>query len=123
MSWDTLRSNKLRSALTVLGIVIGITSIVGITSLVRGVDESIKSLLRQGGPDTIMVAQFSGLSMMSGLTFQEILKRPSLTPADAEALEQLPSVLMTDVMVGGGMETRMERVFFRNQRTSPMAVI
>ena len=36
MSWDTLKSNKLRSALTVLGIVIGITSIVGITSLVRG---------------------------------------------------------------------------------------
>ena len=29
MSWDTLRGNKLRSALTVLGIVIGITSIVG----------------------------------------------------------------------------------------------
>ena len=123
MSWDTLRNNKLRSALTILGIVIGITSIVGITSLVRGVDDSIKAILRQGGPDTIMVAQFSGLSMMSGLTFQEILKRPSLTPADAAALEELPSVLMTDVMLGEGMEGRRERVFYRNQRSSPMAVI
>jgi len=123
MSWDTLKANKLRSALTVLGIVIGITSIVGITSLVRGVDDSIKSLLQQGGPDTITVMQFSGLSMMSGLSFQEVLKRPSLTPADAEALEQLPSVLITDLMLGGGFDTRQERVFYRNQRTAPMAVI
>ena len=43
MSWDTLRANKLRSALTVLGIVIGVTSIVGITSLVRGFDESLRA--------------------------------------------------------------------------------
>jgi hypothetical protein len=37
MSWDTIRGNKMRSSLTVLGIVIGITSIVGITSLLRGI--------------------------------------------------------------------------------------
>jgi ABC-type lipoprotein release transport system permease subunit len=53
MSWDTIRSNKLRSSLTVLGIVIGITSIVGITSLLRGFEESFKDLIRQIGPDTI----------------------------------------------------------------------
>ena len=41
MAWDTLRGNKLRSALTVLGVVIGITSIVGMTSLIRGFDQSL----------------------------------------------------------------------------------
>ena len=50
MALDTLRSNKMRSALTVLGVVIGITSIVGMTALVRGFDESIKDLLRTVGP-------------------------------------------------------------------------
>ena len=44
MSVDTLRSNKMRSALTVLGVVIGITSIVGMTSLIRGFDESLRDL-------------------------------------------------------------------------------
>ena len=39
MSIDTLRTNKMRSALTVLGVVIGITSIVGMTSLIRGFDD------------------------------------------------------------------------------------
>ena len=39
MAFDTLRTNKMRSALTILGVVIGITSIVGMTSLIRGFDE------------------------------------------------------------------------------------
>ena len=42
MAIDTLRTNKLRSALTVLGVVIGITSIVGMTSMIRGFDQSLR---------------------------------------------------------------------------------
>jgi hypothetical protein len=55
MSIDTLRSNKMRSALTVLGVVIGITSIVGMTSLIRGFDESLRDSIRALGPNTIFV--------------------------------------------------------------------
>jgi ABC-type lipoprotein release transport system permease subunit len=46
MSWDTVRGNKMRSFLTVLGIVIGITSIVGMTAMIRGFDQSIRDLTR-----------------------------------------------------------------------------
>ena len=42
MAFDTIRVNKMRSALTVLGVVIGITSIVGMTSMIRGFDESLR---------------------------------------------------------------------------------
>ena len=59
MSLDTLRTSKMRSALTVLGVVIGITSIVGMTSLIRGFDESFRDLIRGIGPDTIFVTKFS----------------------------------------------------------------
>ena len=51
MSFDTLRTSKMRSALTVLGVVIGITSIVGMTSLIRGFDESLRDSIRQLGPE------------------------------------------------------------------------
>ena len=54
MSVDTLRANKMRSALTVLGVVIGIMSIVGMTSLIRGFDESLRDSIRALGPNTIM---------------------------------------------------------------------
>ena len=44
---DSLRTNKLRSALTILGVVIGITAIVGMTSLIRGFDESLRASIRE----------------------------------------------------------------------------
>ena len=46
MALDTLRSNKLRSALTILGVVIGITAIVGMTSLIRGFDQSLRDSMQ-----------------------------------------------------------------------------
>ena len=42
MAIDTVRTNKMRSGLTVLGIVIGITSIVGMTAMIRGFDQSLR---------------------------------------------------------------------------------
>ena len=76
MALDTLRANKMRSALTVLGIVIGITSIVGMTSLIRGFDESLQSTIGTLGPKTIFVAKFSALSLSSGASFIEMVRRP-----------------------------------------------
>ena len=79
MSWETLRGNKMRSALTILGIVIGITSIVGITSLLRGFDESFKDTMKTIGPDTIFVTKMSVVSFSSGISRTELLKRPNIT--------------------------------------------
>ncbi len=124
MSWDTLRNNKMRSALTVLGIVIGITSIVGITSLVRGLDESFRDLIREIGPETIYVQKFSGIAAGSGADWDALMKRPNVTPADAEAIEQAPSIQVVDVMLGGGPGGgRSERMYYRNQRTKQLAVL
>ena len=66
MSLDTLRTNKMRSALTVLGVVIGITSIVGMTSLIRGFDESLRESINQLGPNTIFVQKWGALSCRPG---------------------------------------------------------
>ena len=123
MSWDTLRANKMRSALTVLGIVIGITSIVGITSLLRGFDQSFKALIQEIGPNTIFVQKFSGISMSSAADFQAIMRRPNITPADAAAIEDLDSIEVVDVCLGCGGPGAQERVFYRNQRTKPLVVL
>ena len=45
MALDTVRTNKMRSALTVLGVVIGITSIAGMTSMIRGFDQSLRDMI------------------------------------------------------------------------------
>jgi putative ABC transport system permease protein len=120
MSFDTVRTNKMRSALTVLGVVIGITSIVGMTSLIRGFDQTLRDSIRELGPNTIYVQKMGAISFTEGKTFQELIKRPNLVPADARAIAELPSVAMVDVwLMGGGRP----RVYYANQRTTPIGVM
>ena len=88
MAFDTVRTNKMRSALTVLGVVIGITSIVGMTALIRGFDQSLRDMIRAIGPNTIFIQRFGVTSFASGAEFTELLKRPNLTVSDARALEE-----------------------------------
>ena len=121
MALDTLRSNKLRSGLTVLGVVIGITAIVGMTSLIRGFDESIRASISALGPKTIYLVRVGGFTQ--GLDAAEIARRPVLTVGDAQAIEKLaPSVAVVDIWLGDGGQTQ-ERVFYRGNRTTPVAVI
>jgi putative ABC transport system permease protein len=123
MSWDTIRENKMRSALTVLGVVIGITSIVGVTSLLRGFDESLRDVFRTIGPDTVFVAKFSAVSFASGADFNELMKRPNMTPGDAEAIERgAPSIEVVSIILGNGGPAPRERVYYRNQKTKPLQV-
>jgi putative ABC transport system permease protein len=124
MSWDTLKNNKMRSALTVLGVVIGIMSIVGMTSLIRGFDESLRDMIRTIGPTTIFVAKFSAVSMSAGADFQEMLKRPNMTPEDAEAIERgAPSVEVASVILGQSGGGARESVYYGNQKSKTLIVL
>ncbi|HEY6361810.1 MAG TPA: ABC transporter permease [Vicinamibacterales bacterium] len=123
LALDTLRTNKLRSGLTVLGVVIGITAIVGMTALIRGFDQSFRDSIRELGPNTIFVAKFSSISIVSGRDFAELARRPNLTVDDAKAIEKLvPSAGAVDVWLGGFGEVT-ERVFYRGNRSTPLAVL
>src|SRR5919106_2851262 len=124
MALDTLRTNKLRSALTVLGVVIGITAIVGMTSLIRGFDESLRDGIRQLGPETIFVAKFSGVSLASGREFAQLIRRPNLTMQDAVSIEKLaPSAGLVDIWLGEGGPPTQERLFYRGERTKLIKIV
>src|SRR5688500_20273688 len=85
MAFDTVRNNKMRSGLTVLGVIIGITSIVGMTSLIRGFDQSLRDSISQLGPNTIMVQKWGALRWASGKRFLEVARRPNIQFEDAGA--------------------------------------
>jgi putative ABC transport system permease protein len=125
MALDTLRSNKMRSALTILGVVIGITSIVGMTALIRGFDESLRDSIRALGPKTIFVQKMGAVSMSSGASFLDLLRRPNLTVDDGEAIRRMgTTVALVDTWLGGGPgQPTMERVFYRNERTQPVVIM
>ena len=125
MALSTLRGNKMRSALTVLGVVIGVTSIVGMTSLIRGFDSSLRSAINALGPNTIMVARFSGVSLAAGASFQALMRRPSLTVPDMQAIErQATTAEIVDIWLGAGPPQPItERIFYRGERTRPSPIM
>ena len=127
MAATTVRTQKMRSALTILGVVIGITSIVGMTSLIRGFDESLRESIQELGPDTISLMQFGLSSFMAGADFNELLKRPTLTPGDARAIERqaesISRVVLTLGEAGGPGGPSRSRVNYRGERTAPTTII
>ena len=124
MSFDTVRTQTMRSALTILGILIGVTSIVGMTAIIRGFDESLRETIREIGPDTIFVAQFSGISLAAGEDLSALLRRPSLTPDDAEAIErQAPSIASVNLVLGEGGPPTQSRLYYDGERTKSLNIL
>src|SRR6185436_10839607 len=127
MAFDTIRGNKMRSALTVLGVVIGVTSIVGMTSLIRGFDTSLRTSINSLGPNTIFVQRFGAVSFSSGASFMQLMRRPNLTVDDMKAIERLSTTAgMVDVWLGGGgpgPPQAFERVFYHGERTRPLPIL
>src|ERR1700693_5116868 len=123
MALDTVRANKMRSALTVLGVVIGITSIVGMTAMIRGFDQSLRDMIRAVGPDTIFVQRFGITSFANGDEIKDLFKRPNLTVADARASEeQAATIQFVDIELGAGGPPTQRRVFYRGQKTKGLIV-
>ena len=123
MALDTVRGNKMRSGLTVLGVVIGITSIVGMTALIRGFDQSLREMIRTIGPDTIFLQRFGVTSFANGAEITDLLKRPNLTVSDARALEdQATTIELVDIEMGAGGPPRQQRVFYRDVKTKPIVL-
>src|SRR6266536_3481007 len=124
MAFDTVRTNKMRSGLTVLGVVIGITSIVGMTALIRGFDESLRDLIRNIGPDTIFLQRFNVTNFANGAELKDLLKRPNVTISDAHAIEdQTATIQYVDIELGAGGPPTQKRVFYRDQKTKPIVVL
>jgi len=125
MALDTLRTNKMRSVLTVLGVVIGITSIVGMTALIRGFDESLRELIAQAGPNIVYIERFGVTSFANGFELKEFLKRPNLTISDARALEQQTTTLQyVDIELGAAPvgPVTLRRVFYRDRKSKTLVV-
>ncbi|MGD0299661.1 MAG: ABC transporter permease [Bryobacteraceae bacterium] len=90
LALNTVREHKMRSFLTVLGVIIGTGTIIGVGSIIAGLDGAITNVLRSFGTNTAVVFKFPFLSAVT----DEEVHRKSLNYEDAVAIaERCPSVL------------------------------
>ena len=80
MAFETLRTNKLRSGLTVLGISIGISTVILISSAINGLNSNIDSFVKSLGTNTFWIFRFEPFG---GRPSTELLNRKQLTYEDA----------------------------------------
>lgn len=91
---DSVRANKVRAGLTILGIAVGVFVVVAISAAVHGINNSVAGDLAAAGPNTFFVQRFPIVfEACDGSEDTCAWRRnPSLTVAEADALSQLPSV-------------------------------
>ncbi len=97
---DSIRANKLRSALTILGVVIGVTTVMAVASLVQGIRRQIFNAIEVAGPTTFYVIRyFSQTPLNPDRLPYEVRIRPVLQRRDAEAIRRLPEVRYAGIWV------------------------
>ncbi len=90
LALDVLRRNVLRSFLTILGIMIGVTTIIVIGAVINGLNSNVMGNIQSLGSSTIIVSKFSWATL--GRLSPSVLQRKDLNPAWVEGLQQLPHV-------------------------------
>src|SRR6476469_10987732 len=89
----TLRANKLRSSLTILGVVIGVTTVMTMAAIAQGIQGQIVRTIEIAGPTPFYVVKvFSQTPVNPDRLPKWIRVRPDLVADEAERLKQLPDV-------------------------------
>jgi len=91
LTLQTFKTHRLRSFLTALGIIIGVSTVIAILSLIDRLNRSVAAQIQAIGSDLVFLQKYP-MVMAGPQNIEEIAKRPDLTPDDAQAISELPSV-------------------------------
>ena len=115
---DTIRANKLRSLLTILGVVIGVTTVMAVASLVQGIRRQIFNAIEVAGPTTFYVVRyFSQTPLNPDRLPYEVRIRPVLQRTDAVAVARMPEIRYAGIWV-----QVFQKVEFQGVRTQQVVV-
>jgi putative ABC transport system permease protein len=115
---DAIRANKLRSLLTILGVVIGVTTVMAVASLVQGIRRQIFNAIEVAGPTTFYIVRFFSQTPLNPDRLPyEVRIRPVLQRSDAVAVGRMPEVRYAGIWV-----QVFQKVEFQGVRTQQVVI-
>lgn len=115
---DILRTNKLRAGLTILGVVIGVSTVMAMAAIVQGIRDQIVHTIELAGPTTFYVVKFFSQTPVNPDRLPKSVRiRPDLTADDAERVAQLPVVRYASIWA-----QTASRLEYGGARTQPVAI-
>src|SRR3989441_1243188 len=115
---DQLGANKLRSGLTILGVVIGVSTVMAMASIVQGIRQQIVNTLEVVGPTTFRILRFFSQTPLNPDALpREVRIRPVLKPEEATARARLPEIHSASIWT-----QLFERLEYQGVRTQLLAV-
>jgi putative ABC transport system permease protein len=115
---DTLRANKLRSGLTILGVVIGVSTVMMMAAIVQGIKDQIVRTIEIAGPTTFYVIKvFSNTPVNPDRLPKWIRIRPDLAEAEAKRIATLP-----EIQYAGMWAQSQMRLEYKGARTQSLIV-
>jgi putative ABC transport system permease protein len=120
----TMRENTLRSLLTILGVVIGVATVMAMASIVQGIRQQIVTTLEVVGPTTFRILRFFSQTPLNPDQLpREVRIRPVLRAAEAEAIAALPEIHYAAIWMQvfervehGPVRTQLVSVFGADER-------
>ena len=113
LAFSSLTANKLRSSLTVLGIAVGVFSVIGVMTLINGMRGSIESGLNVLGANSFQISKFPAISFSDWNRFRN--RRDITYPMATRFKELMGESAKVNVQLNRGGQT----VIFRDRRTNP----
>ena len=105
---DSIRANRVRAALTILGVAVGVFVVVVISAAIHGINTSVARDFEKAGPKTFFLSRYP-------ITFENCdgtddtckwLHNPRLNFGDARAIDGLPSIRAAEAQLGMSKEVR-----------------
>ena len=115
---DALRTNKLRSSLTILGVVIGVATVMAMASIVDGIRAQIFNAMNTAGPTAFYVVRyFSQTPLNPDNLPYEVRIRPVLREEDAAAMRRIP-----DIQYAGMWVQVFQRIEYAGTSTQTLTI-
>ncbi len=118
IAFDALRVSKLRSSLTILGVVIGVATVMAMAAIVDGIRNQIITQIEIAGPTTFYVLKKASKTLLNPDNLPpDVRSRPDLGEREAERLRRLPEIAYASLWA-----QMLARIEFAGTRSQSMAI-